>query len=179
MTRKILYADFKAFFEENVSRRSRTSKGVSDTSSSRVKQKLLKEGSDLEEQVKKNTARLIDSVWEHRKPDPITPKRIRFLDEWWNDIVNFGLMPIGAYDKEYKDIEKEAEHNGIEYKMNRRYRVWTPGYTAFKLAPREIESSMNSFYQSLHENIERARSGVLCQAGLLAYADFILIILPT
>lgn len=167
MAGKILYADFKAFFEENVARRSRTSKGISDISSSRVKQKLLKEGPDLEYQVKKNTDRLIDSVWEHRKLDPITPQRICFLDTWWNDIINFGLVPFGAYEEEYEELEKEG------YKMNRRYRVWTPEYTTFKLAPHEIESSMSSFYQSLYENIERARRGALCQAGIIAYADFI------
>lgn len=178
MQGKICFTDFKAFFLENIARRSRTAGGVSDTSTSKHKQKLLKTGEELKIQVAKNTERLIESVWEHRNLNPTTPRRIRFIDTQWNIIINYELSPENAYAEEHAKLECEARElekkTGIKYPINRHFRVWDASYTTLGVPPVKLDAVMESFYTILARKIELYQKGLLRQSELLAYADFVI-----
>ncbi len=176
MKETLYFDDFRAIFLTNVNRRSRTAKGISDTSTSSTKQSLLKTGEALTLQVKENTEKLIRSVWDYRKTTPITPECIHLLDEEWNDIVNQSLLPADAYEKEYRTIKRNAKRKEketeVSHPTNYRYRVWDVHYSTLKLPPIEIGLVMEKFYATLTHKIEQCRKELLNKADLLAYADF-------
>ncbi|MBI2056435.1 MAG: hypothetical protein HYT37_03560 [Candidatus Sungbacteria bacterium] len=175
---KISFTDFKAFFEENIDRRSRTASGVSNTATSKTKQALLKTGEDLKIQVKKNTERLIESVWEHRMLNPTIPRHIKFIDTQWNIIINRDLIAEYAYASEYEELERESEQvekrTGVKHTINKLFRVWDVRYATLRAPPVELDTIMDSFYANLAGKINLYKNGLFHQSELLAYADFVI-----
>ncbi|OGF81735.1 hypothetical protein A2930_04010 [Candidatus Giovannonibacteria bacterium RIFCSPLOWO2_01_FULL_45_34] len=173
--------DFAAVFKENIEKRSRTAKGVSDTSTSSKKKKLLKEKTALKEQVAENTECLVKSVaidsifYSSIKQPFLKSVTIRALMESWDSVINSGLQEEGAYLDDYlklcasaKELKKTA---GFNYRVNKRYRTWRVSYTKANLDPLQLESAMDFFYGELVSKIELAVNKQISQAELLAYAD--------
>lgn len=179
MTSELSYAEFKKIFSENLEKRSRTAKGVSDTSTSSGKKKLLKEGKELKKLVEENTLVLARSVWLRgsllRANAVVSGAEIRALMEAWDSVINFGLQDPDAYLPQYEKLCAEvAELNGklgVLHKVNPRYRMWRVSYTKANLDPLQLEFAMEYFYKELSAKIISAKEGRLPQAELLAYAD--------
>lgn len=171
----ITFNDFSRIFQENLIKRSRTAKGISDTSSSTDKKKLLKSGNELRAQVEKNTKSLIESIWNGHGAIPKNPYEIRAIMEHWYDIINDGLQDPDAYEENYKKLEKAAlslrQQDRCNWRVNRRYRVWTPPYINADLTPLQLEFTMDQFYEVLLIDIGAVMNGDLDQAEILAYAD--------
>ncbi|MBI5153571.1 MAG: hypothetical protein HZA36_03895 [Parcubacteria group bacterium] len=162
----------------NLTSRSRTARGISDTSTSKDKKKLLKEGADLKAQVRTNTKRLIQMIWRIRTIVPNTPTKIRILMECWYDCINDGLQDPTFYKERHKELEtiaaRRRELDGKNWRINRRYRVWSVSYTTFNPDPLELEFEMDTFYKALFKKILQTRWGTLEQAELLAFADLMI-----
>lgn len=175
MTRMITFVKFSQVFRRNIQLRSRTAGGVSDTSWSPGKKPLLKSGEELRAQVERNTTTLIRSVWESARHAASTPAGVRRLLEQWYDIINHGLQDPNAYREEYEKLDAEAARmrveTGLQYRINRRYRVWRVTYTRANIAPVELELTMDEFYTALSEKIKQAKAGTILQGELLAYTD--------
>ncbi|MEK7464177.1 MAG: hypothetical protein AAB617_00135 [Patescibacteria group bacterium] len=173
--RGLKFMEFADIFKENLTRRSRTAKGISDTSSSSSKKPLLKSGEDLRRQVEENTLFLITNAWDRGQNQPSDPTAMRQMMELWYDIINKDLQNPDAYKETFSELEAEAGRlsgeTGKPWKVNHRYRTWTISYTSLNLKPIDLEFAMESFYRTLFEKIRRAESGQLSQAELLAFAD--------
>lgn len=165
---------FWAVFHQNLTKRSRTAKGKTDTAVSNKKKKLLKEGTDLGEQVKRNTDLLIRSVWDSAGTENVDLVKTRQLMEYWNAVINKDLQGSNIYLEEIKKLEQEAielaQKTGKAYRINRAYRVWDVPY-GLKIPPVELELAMDEFYQELVAKIKLALDRRLLQAELLGYAD--------
>jgi len=169
--------EFARIFRENIQKRSRTAKGVSDTSSSTGKRKLALEGEALVAQVDTNTTNLIDFVWELREAGLVFPypRNIRFMKEGFHDIINCNLQLPDAYKKEHELLEREAlvlsKKSGRKCRINHRYRVWSVSYTTKIIPPLELEFAMDAFYEELGRRIREAKKGRISQEELLAWVD--------
>lgn len=156
---------FREVFAENVRRRSRTAKGQDkgkQTSSS--KRMLLLSGDALAARTAENVARLIDDVWavrlgleEGRLPNAtqewLLPHELRSMCERWYDIASDGLVDHDGYEPEFLELEKRSARVDRFYRLphevNRRYRLWTPGYTTLQVPPILLEPTMDRFYAEL------------------------------
>lgn len=165
---------FRAIFCHNLNERSRTAKGKSDTAVSDKKKKLIKDGRELEGQVRENTDLLVNSVWDSACSDNIQPVRLRPLMEKWNSLINRGLQKPEDYFEYRKKLEQEASDlaakTGKNYRINPAYRVWDVPY-GLKIPPVELELAMDDFYLILYSKILFTLKGEVEQAELLAYAD--------
>lgn len=176
----VSFDDFARIFAENLEKRSRTAKGISDTSTSSKKKKLLKEGEELKAQVAENTDFLINIVWVDavlftsiniNSPDV----SLRNLMEKWDCMVNFNLKPPDVYAEDYLKLCKEADvlrkKTGLNYRINKQYRTWHVTYTKLNLPPLDLELAMDKFYTDLFSKIALAQENEISQSELLAYAD--------
>lgn len=177
------FEEFASIFGENLEKRSRTAKGISDTSSSSKKKKLLKVGEELKAQVKENTDRLIRAIWVNgcffatTKEVPSNDE-IKFLMERWDFIINQNLQDPDAYAEDYGRLSKEAviqkDATGLNYRINKQYRTWSVTYTKLNLSPLELEFAMDKFYTEFSSKIALAKEKKISQANLLAYADLVI-----
>lgn len=146
--------EFKKIFLANIQARSRTSKGVSDTSVSKSKKPLLKSGDELKAQVLENTENLISRVWSKSRLCEITPESVRKETNSWYDIIQKNLQP--------NDVG--------------RYRTWPVKYSPLSPSPEIIEHALNEYYEVLSWMLTgiRRNSGELIsgtQNGILAWID--------
>ncbi len=169
------YERFAQIFNENIYRRSRSRKGISDTSTSKQKKPLLLSGDALREQVAENTKNLIDFVWDIGGKDCRGPEEIRYVMESMYDIINYKLQPPDAYQEEIARLEGQAEAlrllTDLPYRINERYRVWDVSYTNIRARPVALEVWMDSLYAQIFEYGRMATEGHISQAELLAFAD--------
>lgn len=176
--------DFETFarvFSENLTKRSRTAKGISETSISPAKKPLLKSGEELKKQVRENTEKLIRFVWEcgifvwecgtildieHN----LNYSRIRWFCENCDRLINSGLIDPLQYEKERELLRKNTHSlsliTGIGYKINAAYRVWNVSYCGTEIPLCELEYAMRNFYATLAREIPRHP-----QKRVLAFAD--------
>lgn len=176
MTARPSFEKFKQIFIHNINARSRTARGISDTSSSEIKKELLLDGNELESQVKKNTSRLIRSVWKNSHYNYVSVAQMRALLEEWNDIINYKLQDQNTYGAEQKKLQEQIEQSSrnskIPYRINPRYRVWNVSYSTLNVSPVDLEFWMDHFYFMLSARIRKLNSrNTISQATLLAYAD--------
>jgi hypothetical protein len=166
---------FSRVFEENLYKRSRTAKGISNTATSSGKRKLLKEGEELKAQVQKNTVDLVRLVWDSARMMPKNADELRAIMEEWYDCIHRDLQDPAAYAVEQQKLEAIAalrrRDTGRNWRINPRYRVWTVSYTNLKFEPLELELAMDDFYRLCLEKLQAARAGRMAQAELLAFAD--------
>lgn len=155
---------FRLAFRENVRRRSRTAKGSdkgSLTSSSKLP--LLLQGEALAARTAENVERLVDDVWRERlgldegryprvMAPELLPDALRWHCERWYDIASDGLVDDAGYAERFDELERDAARVAAFYPVgttaNRRYRLWTPGYTTLKVPPILLERHMDEFYSS-------------------------------
>jgi hypothetical protein len=142
--------EFVTAFLDNVRVRSRTFGGEYDSSASELKEPQLAVASDaLPDLVHANSLRVADAIWAEGIGGGDTgPRVIRSRVEGWERIVNASLQPAGA------PI----------------YRTWTPPYTWW--GPEEIEFVLDWFYARLSHMIASARDGIVSNAEVIAFADY-------
>lgn len=172
------FTTFSQIFEENLTRRSRTAKGVSDTGTSKTKKKLLKEGEELRAQVRANTQHLIQTVWDARRNHGMRPDELRQMMERWYDIIQRDLQDDRVYAEERAKLQQEMDRLGLRstsdfpLTVNPRYRLWPVSYSKRNIQPIELETAMQKFYETLHALIQRERGALKTnEARLLAFAD--------
>ncbi len=169
------FEDFARIFSQNLHERSRTAKGVSDTSSNAKKRPLLKTGPELAAQVRSNTSELINAVWVAGTMRVFRALTVRRMMENWYDVINHGLRASDAYADEYARLEREAavlrDTTGRNYRVNRRYRPWSVTYTKRNIGPLDLEFAMDKFYEDLVSIIFDSNFAAFPQARLLAFAD--------
>lgn len=160
--------DFETFvriFSENLERRSRTAKGISETSVNPAKKPLLKSGKELKKQVAKNTEKLIRFVWECGTPfevgDKINSGYIRKFCEKCDQIINFKLTDFLQYEKEILFLRRKAyslSHlmglSDLSYSVNAAYRVWNVSYCGVEIPLCKLEEAMENFYEKIETTIE-------------------------
>lgn len=175
MTDPVRFADI---FRLNIARRSRTAKGQDkggETSSHKMP--LLLQGEALAAMVAANTEALIADVLESRggPADSMRPRWLRASCERWFDIVSAGTLDLAAYEPQFARLEGDAAKLspilGVECRVNRRYRVWTPGYTTSKIEPVLIEHFMDDLYLDLSLQLAIAPGSERMAAMLMARAD--------
>ncbi|HTM67682.1 MAG TPA: hypothetical protein VL426_00125 [Candidatus Binatia bacterium] len=164
---------FETVFRENIRRRSRTASGQDKGSeTSKSKKPLALQGEALAAKVAANTERLVADVaatadrWAANMPIKTGDALCEACERWF-DIVNDGLYGPGAYADEFAALEKDAAKVGplleLPLSVNRRYRLWTPGYTTIKVPPVLLETFMSAFYDLL--------GGMLFDAGFVREPD--------
>lgn len=182
---------FARIFRLNVQRRSRTAQGQDKGSeTSKSKKPLLLSGEALKARVAANTERMIDDVVasfevtrameEDARDAVVDAVHLRALSERWFDIANGGLYGPDSYGEEFRKLEEDAallaRSMGGEYRLNRRYRLWTPEYTSLKVPPILLEKYMDDFYEVLDEHLWSAAQapGPEAAARVMAYADLMM-----
>ena len=169
------HREFSEVFGTNLSARSRTAKGVSDTSTSRQKKPLLKTGGALKAQVEENTERLIEEVWQNSRL-AISPLNLELFANRWYDIINFELQDPEVYKKEHREIILRVPDSQLG-RANPRFRLWNAEYTTLNLSPEEIPAAMDDFYRDFSARLNAARLNAASnredgrQDSLLAHAD--------
>jgi len=173
---------FSHIFKNNINKRSRTAKGVSDVSSTPGKQRLLLEGLELSDQVERNTERLIKMIWDDvqiNRRVVLSVGVLRNMFEGWYDIINHRLQSPEAYSKERAKFIAEArklkEATGRDYRINHRYRLAVPKYLVERGAPVfpivELEFQMDHFYYDLANALAARINQTIDTPQLLAFAD--------
>ena len=154
---------FKLIFQENIKRRSRTTKGANKRDETSVKKKkLLLSSEALTSKVAENNERLIDDVMStidifglFCSPFELMPdeQKLRSMCERWFDIVNHEIIDPAHYEKDFRELEQLIavlkSIGKYPLKINRRYRIWTPLYTTMQVPPILLEDQMSMFYQQL------------------------------
>jgi|GEM_PF-1392742 len=121
---------FKKVMTDNLEATSRSAKGVSDTSVSTEKNKLLKEGEDLSEQIKTNQNHLVEYIWENKNIEINSEEDIENIIKNITDVVNDKLVS-----EPYK------------------FRIWPVKYGR-KVSPENIENEMNNFYLNAYTKLK-------------------------
>lgn len=181
---------FARIFRLNVQRRSRTAQGQDKGSeTSKSKKPLLLSGDALKARVAENTERMIENVVEQsyrsltdRISDDVHVEAsdLRLSSEKWFDIANDGLYGPDSYREEFRKLEEDAallaRSMGLECRLNRRYRLWTPEYTSIKVPPILLERYMDDFYDALEELLWSAAQAPDPEAAarVMAYADLMM-----
>ncbi|MEK7560143.1 MAG: hypothetical protein AAB522_02495 [Patescibacteria group bacterium] len=169
---------FENIFKENIQKRSRTVKGVSDTASSSSKKKLLLEGDSLSKQVEENTQILIDSIWRNHDTLFLTPEKICATMEMWHSLNNYNLQNPQSYQEDLKNLELISNQlrlkYGRNYRINPKYRTWKVSYTTLNIQPIDLEFYMDEFYLNLSQMILKAVRYKIGKAHLLAFADLMI-----
>ncbi len=163
----VSFEDFSRILRKNITKRSRTAKGVSDTKVSTMKKPLLLSGEKLKVQVENNTVTIAEFLWASRRSSGTTSEWLRILSEFVYDQINYGLQVSDPYAEERADLERK---NGC--RTNSRYRIWNAKYGSRTIPPAHIEDAMDEFYASLSEQFCLASENIISQARLLAWTDW-------
>ncbi len=115
----------------NLEAMSRTSKGVSDTSSSADKPKLSTEGEGLAQKTVENFNKAIGFVWEHRQDSFATEAEVKEFVEALSEQVSEGLL---------------KDNQGL-------WRTWETNYESTR--PEKIQEDLGVFYQELSKRVSQ------------------------
>ncbi len=115
-------ADFIERNLANLAVMSRTRRGVSDTSSSADKPKLVTEGEELAERTERNHVAALEFAWRHRADDFSDPRRVEAFVLTVADQIGDGLLQPGQS----------------------RWRTWETSYPSTH--PDDLDSDMRTFY---------------------------------
>jgi|GEM_PF-829968 len=126
---KQAYQKFEEQSLSNLEKMSRTSKGVSDTSSSEQKPGLTKEGEDLAQRTLVNFKAALEIVWRRKKDVFNTTDQVKQFIEDISGVVSRGLL---------------AEDQSL-------FRTWETKFN--QTPPSQIQTAMLGFYQELTEKL--------------------------
>lgn len=177
MESSVTFDTFAAIFKENLTKRSRTAKGISETSVNPAKKPPLKGGEELKKQVEENTEKLIRFVWEcgalFEIGEEVSTVWVRWFCERCDRFINLGIKNPSHYEEEISFLRKNAyllsKITGIPHKINSAYRVWNVSYANIEIPLYELELAMDKFYREIAEMIKHQRR--FSQSKILAYAD--------
>lgn len=185
---EMTYDRFKRVFLMNVERRSRTAKGKDEGSkTSSKKLPLLLQGEALKAKVAENVERLIDDVWSDAsevREDPgreVRAAGIRARCQRWYDTACEGLIDDAGYAEVFRKMESDiGKVLGSAFRINRRYRTWTPGYLVLQIPPAMIDEKLDDLLYrpiGLLMNLTAMRTVPIADvklAALLAQADMLM-----
>jgi hypothetical protein len=170
----IEFDTFSSIFRQNLRNRSRTAKGISDTSSSPHKISLPLSGDALRVLVEANSEALIYQVWADAASPSTAPQDIRQMAERWFDVINQGLVQPEKYRELLADLtlraERRAAETGKPYHISPRYRLWSAPH--YDVDPIDIDLALTDLYNGLARRLESSFQAN--QPELLAFADLMI-----